>query len=232
MLRSMNFKSLSVAVSTLILTTSVNAVVLNTLNGVDYQWLELTATTGLSRNTVELRLADVNDELYGYEYASRQQVADLLLSYTPWDGNSGFHGNPAIFTGYVSFLTDFGITNNFSGNGIDSALTTVDGYDVLFDGYISNNGLAGLTGECGIGGSCQVATQLYSNAGGTQTMALQDAAVGYDASGTIVYFSDLSSSSIYGSYLVQVSAVPIPHAVWLFGSGLLGLVGVARRKKS
>ncbi len=29
-----------------------------------------------------------------------------------------------------------------------------------------------------------------------------------------------------------VSAVPVPAAVWLFGSGLLGLVGVARRKKS
>ena len=30
----------------------------------------------------------------------------------------------------------------------------------------------------------------------------------------------------------SVSAVPVPAAVWLFGSGLLGLVGVARRKKS
>jgi hypothetical protein len=28
------------------------------------------------------------------------------------------------------------------------------------------------------------------------------------------------------------SAIPIPAAVWLFGSGLLGLVGVARRKKA
>jgi hypothetical protein len=25
-------------------------------------------------------------------------------------------------------------------------------------------------------------------------------------------------------------AVPVPAAVWLFGSGLLGLIGVARRK--
>ena len=29
-----------------------------------------------------------------------------------------------------------------------------------------------------------------------------------------------------------LSSVPIPAAVWLFGSGLLGLVGVARRKKA
>lgn len=29
-----------------------------------------------------------------------------------------------------------------------------------------------------------------------------------------------------------VSAVPVPAAVWLFGSGLLGLVGVARRKNA
>ena len=30
---------------------------------------------------------------------------------------------------------------------------------------------------------------------------------------------------------VGASAIPVPAAVWLFGSGLLGLVGVARRKK-
>lgn len=30
----------------------------------------------------------------------------------------------------------------------------------------------------------------------------------------------------------DMSAVPVPAAVWLFGSGLLGLVGVARRKKA
>ncbi|RDH85023.1 MAG: hypothetical protein DIZ80_03135 [endosymbiont of Galathealinum brachiosum] len=30
----------------------------------------------------------------------------------------------------------------------------------------------------------------------------------------------------------DVSAVPVPAAVWLFGSGLVGLIGVARRKKT
>ena len=29
-----------------------------------------------------------------------------------------------------------------------------------------------------------------------------------------------------------ISAVPVPAAVWLFGSGLLGLIGLARRKKA
>jgi len=34
------------------------------------------------------------------------------------------------------------------------------------------------------------------------------------------------------SITITTSAVPIPAAVWLFGSGLLGLVGMARRKKA
>ena len=32
-------------------------------------------------------------------------------------------------------------------------------------------------------------------------------------------------------YTDTVSAVPVPAAVWLFGSGLIGLIGMARRKK-
>jgi len=35
-----------------------------------------------------------------------------------------------------------------------------------------------------------------------------------------------------GGLVFVPSSVPIPPALWLFGSGLLGLVGLARRKKS
>ena len=33
-----------------------------------------------------------------------------------------------------------------------------------------------------------------------------------------------------GTVGIDVQVVPVPAAVWLFGSGLLGLIGVARRK--
>lgn len=37
-------------------------------------------------------------------------------------------------------------------------------------------------------------------------------------------------SSLSHSAIVRISPVPIPAAVWLFGSGLIGLIGMARRK--
>ena len=41
-----------------------------------------------------------------------------------------------------------------------------------------------------------------------------------------------SNATIYLSSTLTVSAIPVPAAVWLFGSGLLGLIGIARRKSA
>jgi len=35
----------------------------------------------------------------------------------------------------------------------------------------------------------------------------------------------------FSGFVENVSAVPVPAAVWLFGSGLMGVIGVARRRK-
>ena len=51
----------------------------------------------------------------------------------------------------------------------------------------------------------------------------------------IGYQGTYSNSLNYYAWAVHngdVSAVPVPAAVWLFGSGLLGLVGISKRKKT
>jgi len=52
------------------------------------------------------------------------------------------------------------------------------------------------------------------------------------ARSSATFGAPLNSSLASGGVSLVVTAVPIPTAVWLFGSGLLGLVGMARRKKA
>ena len=74
-------------------------------------------------------------------------------------------------------------------------------------------------------------------------------AIGFDATSQYVLFTpgggitadflcpttDGGCTPPDNDYLVwkgEVNPVPVPAAVWLFGSGLIGLVGIARRKKA
>jgi hypothetical protein len=47
-----------------------------------------------------------------------------------------------------------------------------------------------------------------------------------------VAFGLTDQTGVGFSGIVEQTAVPVPAAVWLFGSGLLGLVGIARRKQT
>ncbi|WP_424206737.1 VPLPA-CTERM sorting domain-containing protein [Sulfuricaulis sp.] len=46
------------------------------------------------------------------------------------------------------------------------------------------------------------------------------------------YFNIHTSMFTGGEIRGFLAPVPIPAAAWLFGSGLLGLIGVAQRKKT
>jgi hypothetical protein len=92
------------------------------------------------------------------------------------------------------------------------------------------------------GGGTSKSELLLVNPTGTtgwQTFAF-DAILGSDVSGGITLQLKAACGAVAGctseayfdnvSVTADVSAVPVPAAAWLFGSGLLGLVGVARRK--
>ena len=97
--------------------------------------------------------------------------------------------------------------NNFGGNGTPSNVGTGFGSSLYFY-YLTGSGSSSTIGA----GSNAIQTA-FANATGDGMWSLS-------ANGTATY-------AIPG-----VSAVPVPAAAWLFGSGLLGLVGIARRKQS
>lgn len=120
-----------------------------------------------------------------------------------------------------------------AGNGGNGIFTGVDAYqadgdgkyDILFDFPPPPGNAKWMAGE----------TVIYTI---TSTDAITAnsfnflSAPGGNAAGPFLSAAHFQSTGGGGgSDWVGASPVPVPAAVWLFGSGLLGLVGVARRKK-
>jgi len=231
----MKISSLIVAAVASFLSMGAYATVINTLDGIDYEWLELTETQGIPRSQIELRLSDPNDALYGYQYASRSLVENLFLSYASWDGIKGLHGAPDVATGMGNYLSDFGTTYTYAGNGNIYQTITVDDYSVEFlSGYELNHGLYGLPSECGGENyTCRSQTSVYFDIDHSPVMVFMDGTKGHSSTELAPFTLSLGQiSNSTGSFLVRTNVVPIPAAIWLFGSGLIGLVGIARRKKA
>jgi hypothetical protein len=53
-----------------------------------------------------------------------------------------------------------------------------------------------------------------------------------DLSSVPISSIDFGTASTAGLWTGEIANVPLPAAAWLFGSGLLGLAGIARRKKT
>ena len=61
-------------------------------------------------------------------------------------------------------------------------------------------------------------------------LAIDIGALGLTSASTLVL--GLSSPGADFALAGSLSAVPVPAAVWMFGSGLIGLVGIARRRRA
>lgn len=208
---------------------SANASIINTINGNDYEWLELTATAGISRVDVEIALADNTSVLYGYRYATRVETEALLLSYfsMPVEYNQW---NSYMVPGAQNFFADFGIL--FIDPTESGSLITIDGVSINYNMSINSYLMYGSDGECGVGVSCIGRMYTYGLDNVIQAV-FAPARRGWDSSHADPDTRPVTEGyyTMVGSLLVNdVSAVPLPPAVYLFGSGMFGLVVIARRK--
>ena len=140
----------------------------------------------------------------------------LVKSMQTWNffSNTGQHWTQANTTisnvGASSFdVSMAGWTVNWAGGNIDMSGDTAN--------FAGDSGIANVT--CGV--DCAVG----------DTYALNYSAHTPKDGGGTSFKGVLYNLHLEGT-VNSPAAVPVPAAVWLFGSGLVGLVGVARRKKS
>ena len=144
-------------------------------------------------------------------------VGDLIITLEAPDGtNQQLICRP----GSLNCGADFGNSNNLSA--LAGTYTFADsGATVLNDATVLNGYL--------LGGVYMASTV------NDVPVSLATAFGGVDSSGQwLLNIQDAEGfdEGVLGSWTLDITPVPVPAAVWLFGSGLLGLVGIARRKKA
>ena len=175
--------------------------------GSGLEWLDLTATTSRSYDDISAKLG-TGQEFDGWRYATQSEVSAFF---------DAFGGDSAYYIGEWT-------TQN---NGLFDLVSAYWG-----DAYCETNSCS--TGE---GFSYFVTAEvdyIYNNFHSTGffsdwigiSLSLEQDYVGLGGG----YIRDDVGDQLFGAALVRESVVPVPAAVYLFGSGLLGLFGVARRK--
>lgn len=184
------------------------------LNADDINWLG-GADAGLQWNVMGASTAVENGlPGYGYYFTSNDEIERETGK-----GFPAFGGQYQVFGMYQNFLE--------AGDGDAS-----ENASYRTEGDLANAGDANIWGPAGnntvaffggISGAANAEDTLSAYTAHYLDPARTNAKVELDAN---FWALDLQNNSL--SY----SAVPVPAAVWLFGSAMLGLAGIARRKKT
>ena len=118
-------------------------------------------------------------------------------------------------TGDIDFLSFTGLTPG----ALMRAEITSASFDTILGSFEDNGNFIDSDDDGGLGNLSLLLATVSSN--GTLNFAVS----GYDDFG----FTGLHPQS--GQYQLTLTAVPVPAAVWLFGSGVLGLMGLGNRNR-
>ena len=165
------------------------------------EWLDLTETNGLTFDYVSNQLG-VGGEFEGWRYATSTEVVELWNNF-----NIDLVSTPYHNTGPVN--NDLIIATSFLGN-ILNEYSTVYSYGAL-----------------GITSDTNAANQLLR----LGSFNIHVTSNYYETTEQGNYWDSSRESLTTGSYLVRhVTPVPIPAAIWLFFSGIIGLAALTKRQ--
>jgi len=117
-----------------------------------------------------------------------------------------------------------GVVIDCNGGGVLGCLDNELGYLYWEEGITASTPgpFSNISGTAGV--FYRSATELVSDSTVTHSISF-----GFGGQGTVPKSSVAATMAVYDG---DVGMVPIPAAAWLFGTGLLGLIGVARHKKA
>lgn len=210
----MKFWKLASVTTALVLSTSVNAALIERLGGLAYYddiadltWLADANSAGTTMNWIDANnwAAGLSvDGVYGWRLANTLQP----------DATCDVQGE--------AWSSSFNCTGSEMGNMFYNVLGGVAGVNILSEVHSAN-------------------LDLFTNIQANYWTATEFApepdsawAFGIASGGSQGYGNKVTSYSAWAVHDgdIGASVVPVPAAVWLFGSGLIGLAGLAKRKKA
>lgn len=205
----------------------------------------------------ELTLTDVQNsfgaqETTGWDVNASGSVDTLSTNTTgPAANASGFASvvDPAVSMNIADAITQTSTSNGTATNGsattdvytdLNITVTNNSGKALTFFFDFNVTAIAEVTGDNAI---ADASVDILDDYGYVDILAIASAGTQFGPSsdddsmnGTFEFMLSAGEtnniSGLIDSYGDAVSTVPIPAAAWLFGSGLLGLIGIARRKKA